>query len=100
MRAILFSCQRASRPPASVHPDLLPACIQATPEKKMRPPQAPTCSHRQPIGRFPGAGFHRRLLALRKVYSCDLSRFFRRQTRYETSFEKFRNRQERFSGNN
>ena len=34
-------------------PNLLPACVQATPEaKKMRPPHAPTSSHRRPIERF------------------------------------------------
>ena len=49
-------------------PSLLPACVQATPEaKKMRPPHVPLSSHRLRIGCVLGAGFDRRLLALRKV---------------------------------
>ena len=49
-------------------PSLLPACVQATPEEnKMRPLHAPISSHRRPIGRVLGAGFDRRLLALRQV---------------------------------
>ena len=35
----------------------------------MWPPHAPTNSHRRPIGRFLGAGFDMRLLALRQVHS-------------------------------
>ena len=49
---------------------LLPACVQATPEaKKKRPPHVPLSSHRLRIGRVLGAGFDRRLLALRQVRS-------------------------------
>ena len=49
-------------------PNLLPACLQTTPEeKKMRPPHAPTSSHRLRIGCVLGAGFDRRLLALWQV---------------------------------
>ena len=43
-----------------------PACVHATPEKKMRP-HAPISSHRRPTGRFLGAGFDRRLLALQQT---------------------------------
>ena len=42
------------------------ASVRPGDSKKMRPPHAPTSSHR-PIGRVLGAGFDRRLLALRQV---------------------------------
>ena len=50
-----------------------PASVQATHEakkmeKKMQPAHASTSSHRRPTGRFLGAGFDRRLLALRKAF--------------------------------
>ena len=49
-------------------PSLLPACVQATPEaKKMRPPHVPISSHKLRIGCVLGAGFDRRLRALRQV---------------------------------
>ena len=38
-------------------------------KKKMRPQHALISSHKLPIGRFLGAGFGRRLLALRQVHS-------------------------------
>ena len=56
------SCSRdEAKPPASVRP--------GDSRGKMRPSHVPTSSHRWPIGRVHGAGFGRRLLALRKLHA-------------------------------